>query len=79
MKCNTNGASDQGKKRTYKSGRGKGNPTGWIARVSRGQILFEMDGVSLSNARQAATLAARINYVRQGPAGLASHEIAHKL
>ncbi|WMV46534.1 hypothetical protein MTR67_039919 [Solanum verrucosum] len=39
-------------------GRGKGNPTGWIAHVSRGQILFEMDGVSLSNARQAATLAA---------------------
>ncbi|CAK7328643.1 unnamed protein product [Dovyalis caffra] len=39
-------------------GRGKGNPTGWIARVSTGQILFEMDGVSLSNARQAATLAA---------------------
>nr|YP_006291821.1 ribosomal protein L16 [Daucus carota subsp. sativus]AEY81139.1 ribosomal protein L16 [Daucus carota subsp. sativus] len=45
---------------TYRSqnGRGKGNPTGWIARVSTGQILFEMDGVSLSNARQAATLAA---------------------
>ncbi|KAH0446626.1 hypothetical protein IEQ34_024536 [Dendrobium chrysotoxum] len=39
-------------------GRGKGNPTGWIARVSTGQISFEMDGVSLSNARQAATLAA---------------------
>ncbi|KAF9675477.1 hypothetical protein SADUNF_Sadunf09G0036300 [Salix dunnii] len=39
-------------------GRGKGNNTGWIARVSTGQILFEMDGVSLSNARQAATLAA---------------------
>ncbi|KAJ0074635.1 hypothetical protein Patl1_37461 [Pistacia atlantica] len=38
-------------------GRGKGNPTGWIARVSTGQILFEMDGVTLSNARQAATLA----------------------
>lgn len=36
-------------------GRGKGNPTGWIARVS---TAFEMDGVSLSNARQAATLAA---------------------
>ncbi|KAL5057240.1 hypothetical protein RYX36_028844 [Vicia faba] len=32
-------------------GRGKGNPTGWIARVSAGQVLFEMDGVSLSNAR----------------------------
>ncbi|CAN4115494.1 unnamed protein product [Withania somnifera] len=38
-------------------GRGKGNPTGWIAHVSGGQILFEMDGVNLSNARQAATLA----------------------
>ncbi|KVI06164.1 Ribosomal protein L10e/L16 [Cynara cardunculus var. scolymus] len=36
----------------------KGNPTGWIARVSTGQIPFEMDGVSLSNARQATTLAA---------------------
>ena len=38
-------------------GRGKGNPTGWIAYVSAGQISFEMDGVSLSNARQVATLA----------------------
>ncbi|KAL9419383.1 hypothetical protein AB3S75_037197 [Citrus x aurantiifolia] len=36
----------------------KKNPTGWIARVSTGQILFEMDDVSLSNGRQAATLAA---------------------
>ncbi|KAH0704386.1 hypothetical protein KY285_018664 [Solanum tuberosum] len=47
-----------GKPTKVRMGRGKGNPTGWIARVSRGQILFEMDGVSLSNARQAATLAA---------------------
>ena len=39
-------------------GKGKGNSTGWIARVVEGQILFEMDGVSLSNAQQAATLAA---------------------
>lgn len=38
--------------------RGKGNPTGWIARVATGHLPFEMDGVSLSNARQAATLAA---------------------
>ena len=37
--------------------RGKGNPTGWIAHPSRGQNLFEMDGVSSSNARQAAALA----------------------
>ncbi|KAL8147160.1 hypothetical protein AgCh_004762 [Apium graveolens] len=47
-----------GKPTKVRMGRGKGNPTGWIARVSTGQILFEMDGVSLSNARQAATLAA---------------------
>ncbi|KAM3267111.1 ribosomal protein S3 [Capsicum chacoense] len=46
-----------GKPTKVRMGRGKGNPTGWIARVSRGQILFEMDGVSLSNARQDATLA----------------------
>ncbi|GAV76720.1 Ribosomal_L16 domain-containing protein, partial [Cephalotus follicularis] len=39
-------------------GRGKGNVAGYIARVSTGQILFEIDGVSLPNARQAATLAA---------------------
>ncbi|CAL9070173.1 unnamed protein product, partial (mitochondrion) [Musa banksii] len=47
-----------GKPIEVRMGRGKGNPTGWIARVSTGQIPFEMDGVSLSNARQAATLAA---------------------
>jgi len=47
-----------GKPTKVRMGRGKGNPTGWIARVSTGQVLFEMDGVSLSNARQAATLAA---------------------
>jgi large subunit ribosomal protein L16 len=38
-------------------GKGKGNPTGWIARISEGQILFEMDGVTLANAQQAALLA----------------------
>ncbi|KAH0679141.1 hypothetical protein KY284_020226 [Solanum tuberosum] len=47
-----------GKPTEVRMGRGKGNPTGWIARVSKGLILFEMDGVSLSNARQVATLAA---------------------
>nr|QCX31155.1 ribosomal protein L16 [Alloteropsis semialata] len=47
-----------GKPAEVRMGRGKGNPTGWIARVSTGQIPFEMDGVSLSNARQAARLAA---------------------
>ena len=48
-----------GKPAEVRMGRGKGNPTGWIARVSTGQIPFEMDGVSLSNARQAARLAVR--------------------
>nr|QJH91648.1 ribosomal protein L16 [Zamia integrifolia]QJH91796.1 ribosomal protein L16 [Ceratozamia hildae]BDC46221.1 ribosomal protein L16 [Zamia furfuracea]BDC46266.1 ribosomal protein L16 [Dioon spinulosum] len=47
-----------GKPTEVRTGKGKGNPTGWIARASTGQIPFEMDGVSLSNARQAATLAA---------------------
>nr|GFA14131.1 ribosomal protein L16, mitochondrial [Tanacetum cinerariifolium] len=41
-----------GKPTEVRMGRGKGNPAGWIARVSTGQIPFEMDGVSLSNARQ---------------------------
>ncbi|GJP29955.1 hypothetical protein CLOM_g12553 [Closterium sp. NIES-68] len=40
-------------------GKGKGNPTGWITRISEGQILFEMDGVTLSNAQQAAALASQ--------------------
>lgn len=38
-------------------GKGKGNPAGWVARVSKGQILFEMDGVTLSNAQSAARYA----------------------
>jgi ribosomal protein L16 len=39
-------------------GKGKGNSTCWIARVVEGQILFEMDGVSLSNAQKDA-----LNYI----------------
>ncbi len=38
-------------------GKRKRNSTGWIAHVIEGQILFEMDGVSLSNAQKAAALA----------------------
>ena len=44
-------SSYYGKPSEVRMGRGKGNPTGWIARVSTGQIPSEMDGVSLSNAR----------------------------
>jgi len=38
-------------------GKGKGAPSFWVCRVKRGQILFEMDGVSPQVARQAGMLA----------------------
>lgn len=38
-------------------GKGKGSPNYWVARVQRGQILFELDGISLELAKQAANLA----------------------
>jgi ribosomal protein L16 len=37
-------------------GKGKKNSTSWIAYVVEGQILFEMDGMSLSNVQKAAAL-----------------------
>jgi large subunit ribosomal protein L16 len=37
-------------------GKGKGAPSFWICKVQQGQILFEMDGISLELAQQAATL-----------------------
>ena len=38
-------------------GKGKGNPNHWICRVQSGQILYEMDGIPYSLAKQAAELA----------------------
>jgi len=38
-------------------GKGKGAPSFWICRVQKGQILFEMDGVSSQTAKQASLLA----------------------
>lgn len=38
-------------------GKGKGSPSFWICRVKKGQILFEMDGISSQLAKQAAILA----------------------
>jgi large subunit ribosomal protein L16 len=35
-------------------GKGKGAPSYWVSRVQKGQILFEMDGVTATAARQAA-------------------------
>lgn len=38
-------------------GKGKGSPEYWVCRIQKGQILFEMDGVSSQLAQQAAILA----------------------
>jgi large subunit ribosomal protein L16 len=38
-------------------GKGKGSPCYWACRVQKGQIIFEMDGISLQLAQQAAILA----------------------
>src|SRR5579871_2312750 len=39
-------------------GKGKGAPEWWIARVAPGRIMFEIDGVPESLAREAVSLAA---------------------
>jgi large subunit ribosomal protein L16 len=39
-------------------GKGKGNPEEWVARVKRGRILYEMEGVNLEIAQEALRLAA---------------------
>lgn len=38
-------------------GKGKGAPEGWVAVVKPGRILFEMEGVSLADAKAAIRLA----------------------
>ena len=40
-----------------RQGKGKGTPEYWIARVKRGRIIFELDGVSEVIARRAFELA----------------------
>jgi large subunit ribosomal protein L16 len=39
-------------------GSGKGSPEFWVCRIKPGRIMFELDGVSLSIAREAFALAA---------------------
>lgn len=39
-------------------GNGKGNPEYWVAEIQPGKVLYEMDGVDETLARQAFTLAA---------------------
>src|SRR3989304_3075125 len=40
-------------------GKGKGAPEGWVAVVKPGRILFEMEGIAESEARQAIRLASQ--------------------
>ena len=40
-------------------GKGKGSPEGWVAVIKPGMILYEMEGVEESVAREALRLAAR--------------------
>jgi len=37
-------------------GKGKGSPEFWIAKFQAGQVLFEMDGISLETAKKATLL-----------------------
>jgi len=39
-------------------GKGKGNPEGWVAPVTPGRVMFELEGVDESTARRAMDLAA---------------------
>ncbi|HXW63570.1 MAG TPA: 50S ribosomal protein L16 [Burkholderiaceae bacterium] len=39
-------------------GNGKGNPEYWVAQIQPGKVLYEMDGVEETIAREAFTLAA---------------------
>jgi large subunit ribosomal protein L16 len=39
-------------------GKGKGNPEAWVAPVKRGRMLYEMEGVDSTIAREALRLAA---------------------
>ena len=39
-------------------GKGKGSVDRWVAKVKPGRIMFEVDGVSINDARKAMTLAA---------------------
>ena len=38
-------------------GKGKGSPEGWVAVIRPGRILFEIDGVSVEEAKKAMVLA----------------------
>jgi large subunit ribosomal protein L16 len=39
-------------------GNGKGNPEYWVAEITPGKVLYEMDGVDEASAKEAFRLAA---------------------
>ena len=56
-------------------GKGKGNPEAWVAVIKPGRILFEMEGVEESIAREAMRLAAhklplRTKFITRQPSGV---------
>ena len=47
-------------------GKGKGDPAGWVAPVTPGRVLFEVEGVSFDIAKEALRLAAqKLAWLRQ--------------
>lgn len=57
-------------------GKGKGAPEGWVAVVKPGRILYEMEGISETEAKEAMRLAARklpiaTRFVARKPTGAA--------
>ena len=40
-------------------GKGKGDPAGWVAPVTPGRILFEVEGVPFETAKEALRLGAQ--------------------
>ena len=41
-------------------GKGKGSPVGWVAKVKRGRIIFEMEGIPHDMAREAMRVMATV-------------------
>ena len=53
MKSKNGVAIEQTAKYQVKLGKGKGDPAGYVAIVQPGQVLFEVDGILESEAREA--------------------------
>jgi len=61
-------------------GSGKGSPEYWVAVVKPGRVMFEMDGVSEEDAREAMRLAAhklpiKTKFIKRGEVDAAQEEV----